>query len=303
MFKAYVLMIFVALFYSGNILVGKAINDLPPVTIAFFRLLFAFVFVAPFALRQAWATRYTFLSMKGPFLLMTLSGVTFFNTFIYGSLQFTTATNVAVLETLIPGLTVVLGALLINERLPKVAITGVILSIISAIYVVLGGHFFAMGDLQWNPGDLIMTGAIICWSAYSIMVKKYMSFFKPFAALAVMTGISVAVLFPIMLAEWAIVGIPSYSADSELWLGLIYLGLFPSLIALIFYNEAVAILGASKASVMLNLLPVFTMAGAFLWLGESITVHHIAGTAGVIFGVWLTTKRVNKNKKRDSEQV
>lgn len=303
MLKAYILMIFVAIFYSGNILVGKAINDLPPVTIAFFRLLLAFAFVAPFAIRQAWHSRHVFLSMKGPFLLMTLSGVTFFNTFIYGSLQFTTATNVAVLETVIPALTVVLGALLINERLPKIAIMGTILSIASAIYVVLGSQLFTMGTMQWNPGDFIMAGAIVCWSVYSIMVKKYMSFFKPFAALVVMTGVSVIVLLPVMLVEWAIIGVPSFSGGSEHWLGLVYLGLFPSLIALIFYNEAVGILGASRASVMLNLLPVFTMIGAFFWLGESITIHHIAGTAGVIFGVWLTTKKANINKIRDSEQV
>lgn len=291
MAKAYIFMIFVAMFYSGNILVGKAINDLPPITIAFFRLLLAFMIVAPFAYRQAYATRETFVKLKWPFLLMTLSGVTFFNTFIYGALQYTSATNVAVLETVIPALTVVLSIWLIKERLPPLALTGLVLSITAAMYVVVDGQILQLNQLNWNPGDLIMTGAIICWSVYSIMVKKYMTFFKPYAALFVMTGISVFVLFPLMLLEWSITGIPDLSFQFPLWSGLLYLGVFPSLIALLFYNEAVGILGASRASIMLNLLPVFTMAGAALWLGESITIHHIGGTIAVITGVWLTTTK------------
>lgn len=292
MAKAYLLMVFVAMFYSGNILVGKAINDLPPITIAFFRLLLAFLIVAPFAYRQAYLTRETFYKLKWPFLLMTLSGVTFFNTFIYGALQFTSATNVAVLETVIPALTVILSALLIKERLPRIAIIGVVLSISAAMYVVVDGQIFSLHQLDWNPGDLIMIGAIICWSVYSMMVKQYMAFFKPYAALFVMTGLSVIVLLPIMMIEWSITGIPDLTFQLPMYGGLLYLGLFPSLIALLFFNEAVGTLGASRASVMLNLLPIFTMAGAAIWLGEAITIHHITGTMFVIIGVWLTTKKV-----------
>src|SRR5699024_6993397 len=98
----YIFMIFVVLFYAGNILVGKAMNDLPPLTIAFFRLLIAFIIMIPFGIREAWTYRSTFLTYKNPFLLMTLTGITLFNTFIYGALSFTTATKVSVLESSIP---------------------------------------------------------------------------------------------------------------------------------------------------------------------------------------------------------
>ncbi|WP_368731129.1 EamA family transporter, partial [Pseudomonas sp. 2995-1] len=75
---------------------GKAINELPPFTIAFFRLLIAFIVVFPIGYLSAWKNRMTFWEYRKPFLIMTLVGVTFFNTFIYGALQFTTASNVAV---------------------------------------------------------------------------------------------------------------------------------------------------------------------------------------------------------------
>ena len=94
----YILMVLVAVFYAGNILVGKALNDLPPFTIAFFRVLIAFIALMPFGMKSAWRNRSVFLEYKKPLLIMTLTGVTFFNTFIYAALQHTTATNVSVLR-------------------------------------------------------------------------------------------------------------------------------------------------------------------------------------------------------------
>ncbi|MCE7793300.1 DMT family transporter [Salipaludibacillus sp. CUR1] len=289
MVTAYFLMILVVIFYAGNILVGKAINDLLPFTIAFFRLLIAFLIVLPFAWKKTWEQREIFIKYKKPFFWMTLSGVTFFNTFIYGSLQFTSSTNVAVLETLIPALTVVLSAYILKEKLYRIQWAGVMLSLLGAVWVVVDGSIFQLARMDWNPGDLIMTGAIICWSAYSIFVKKYMHLFPAFAALLVMTGLSLIVLLPFVAAEWMWAGVPQLF-EPDIVTGLIYLGIFPSFIALIFFNRAVGILGASKASVFLNFLPVATMLGAYMWLGETITIMQITGAAIVISGVLITTQ-------------
>ncbi|WP_233254242.1 DMT family transporter [Salipaludibacillus keqinensis] len=293
-------MILVVIFYSGNILVGKAINELPPFTIAFFRLLIAFMIVLPIAWKKTWINRGVFFEYKWPFLWMTLAGVTFFNTFIYGSLQFTTSSNVAVLETIIPALTVILSAFVLKERLLNVQWFGVILSVMGAIWVVVDGRLFQLASMDWNIGDGIMIGAIISWSVYSILVKMYMYRFPPFAALFVMTGISLLVLLPFVVGEWLIFGVPELF-QTDLITGLLYLGIFPSFVALILFNRAVDKLGASQSSVFLNLLPVFTMIGAYVWLGEEITTMHITGTAIVILGVTLTTQGGKFIKRKNTE--
>ncbi|PYZ95051.1 EamA family transporter [Salipaludibacillus keqinensis] len=300
MFYSYILMILVVIFYSGNILVGKAINELPPFTIAFFRLLIAFMIVLPIAWKKTWINRGVFFEYKWPFLWMTLAGVTFFNTFIYGSLQFTTSSNVAVLETIIPALTVILSAFVLKERLLNVQWFGVILSVMGAIWVVVDGRLFQLASMDWNIGDGIMIGAIISWSVYSILVKMYMYRFPPFAALFVMTGISLLVLLPFVVGEWLIFGVPELF-QTDLITGLLYLGIFPSFVALILFNRAVDKLGASQSSVFLNLLPVFTMIGAYVWLGEEITTMHITGTAIVILGVTLTTQGGKFIKRKNTE--
>ncbi|MCL7745568.1 DMT family transporter [Halalkalibacter alkaliphilus] len=295
----YILMILVVVMYSGNILVGKFINELSPFTIAFFRLLIAFVVLFPIGFHSAWKHRSTFLKYKKPLLLMTLTGVTFFNTFIYGALQFTTASNVAVLETVIPALTVVLSALLLKERLQGIQWSGVLISIIGAVWVVIDGKITNFLLMNWNVGDVLMIGAIICWAIYSIVVKQYIHLFPPFGSILVMTGISVFVLLPFVLIEWFITGLPVLAATPSYVMSLLFMGIFPSFIALIFFNRAVASLGASQASVFLNLLPVFTMLGAYLWLGESISVMQIIGALIVILGVMLTTQVSSMQSKNE----
>ncbi|MGP4076566.1 DMT family transporter [Halobacillus sp. K22] len=294
----YLLLIFVVLFYAGNILTGKAMNDLPPFTIAFFRLLVAFIFLLPIGIKSAWKARNTFREYKGPFLIMTLTGVTFFNTFIYGALQFTTASNVSVLETVIPVVTVVLSALIVKEKLPLIKWTGVALSFLGAVWVVMDGRLLELFSSSWNVGDVIMIGAISCWAIYSIVVKQYMHLFPAYGVLLVMTGMSVLILLPFVAVEWTIGSVPSLG-EVKYWIGFLYLGVFPSVIALVFYNRAVERLGASQASVFLNFLPVVTMIGAYVWLGETIKLPEIAGAFIVIAGVILTT-RAGTRKKRKS---
>lgn len=294
---SYILLIFVVIFYAGNILLGKSMNDLSPFTIAFFRLLIALIVLMPIGLRSAWKDRGVIKQYKWPFFIMTLTGVTFFNTFIYGSLQFTSATNVSVLECCIPAVTVVLSAIWIKEKLRKIQWIGVGLSFFGALWVVLDGRITELFSLGWNIGDLIMIGAIGCWAVYSIYVKEYMHLFKPFGFIFSMTALSVIILLPFMLAEWAWTGVPTLYKSEYVW-GFLYLGIFPSFFALIFYNRAVEQLGASQASIFLNFLPVATMIGAYFWLGETVTFASIVGAVLVIVGVLFTTQLKRRDKNR-----
>ncbi|MFC2948973.1 DMT family transporter [Virgibacillus sediminis] len=280
---------------------GKALNELPPITIAFFRLLVAVVVLLPLGLKGAWQYRGTFFAYRKPFLLMTVTGITFFNTFIYWALNYTTATKVSVLETAIPVVTVLLSAVILKEKLYGLQWIGVVLSFFGAVWVVLDGNVSVAGGMGWNAGDAIMLAAVVSWAVYSICVKQYMHHFPAYGALFVMSAVSLGVLFPLMLAEWMITGIPVFE-----WRqigGLLYLGIFPSFIALILYNHAVGELGPSRASVFLNFLPVVTMAGAYLWLGEEITSAQLAGAILVMMGVMLTSRAGSRRLNRKTRKV
>ncbi|MFD1707738.1 DMT family transporter [Siminovitchia sediminis] len=297
---AYILMIWVVIFYAGNILVGKAVNEVPPLTMSFFRLVIAFVLLLPIGVRSTWEHRNVFLKHKKPLMVMTLTGVCFFNVFLYAALNYTTATKVSVLEASIPAATVFLSAFLLKERLHKIQWAGVFLSLIGAVCVVTDGKWIMLFNGGWNVGDTLMIGAIVMWAVYSISVKKYMHLFPQYGAVMLMSGISVVVLFPAAALEWYFVSMPAW--NGQLITGLLYLGIFPSVVALIFYNRGVELLGPSKASVFLNFLPVATMIGAYLWLGEPITFMQLFGVGVVICGVMMTARSFGSSVSEKSKE-
>lgn len=287
--QAYLLCVLVVIFYAGNILTGRALNDLPPITIAFTRLVIAFLVLLPVGWRSAWLARRSFIEHGRPLLLMSATGVAAFTTLIYAALQFTSATNVSVLEAVIPAVTVALSVFVLRERLRPLQWIGVAVSLIGAVSVVMDGNILALGSVAWNKGDGIMAGAILCWAVYSVTVRRHMRHFPEFGALVVMTGLSILILSPLVVAEWVVVGEMPLESGPHWW-GLLYLGVFPSVVALAFYNRAVATLGASQASAFLNFLPVATMLGALAFLDEEISAAQIVGAALVMVGVFVTLR-------------
>lgn len=301
MVKAYLFLVITAIIYASNILVGKAINELPPNTIAFFRVFIAFLIMLPIGWKQAVRHRVVFQKEWKPLLALALTGVAFFNTFIYAALQYTSATNVSIMEASIPVVTIVFSMLFLKERLFGMQWLGVILSVVGAIWVITEGSWQVIRNLAFNIGDIIMIGAVLIWVFYSILVKYHMHKFPVYGSLLVMFIIANIVLFPIALIEWIVAGFPPVF-ETEHMLGLFYLGIFPSVIALILWNKGVEAVGPSQASIFLNFIPVFTIVGAVLFLDESVGLAQIVGAVVVIVGVLLTTRKEAKETREWTER-
>ncbi|UTR08811.1 DMT family transporter [Evansella sp. LMS18] len=291
--KPYFLLILTVILFSGNIVVGRAINELPPVTITFFRCLIAFLILLPLGYNSIRRNTKLYKTEWKTLTALGLTGAAFFNLLIYSALQFTSSTNVAIVETAIPAFTILLGILILKEKLASIQWAGVALSLFGAIWVITEGSLSVMGNLQFNQGDIIALGAVFVWSAYSILVKQHMWKFSAYGVVTAMTGIATVALFPLLVIEWFFTGFPPLF-NMNLAGGLLYLGIFPSVIALISWNKGVSELGPSKASVFLNFLPVFTMAMAAVFLNETISMHQILGAVLVISGVYLSTRKGKK---------
>ncbi|MBU8907580.1 DMT family transporter [Desertibacillus haloalkaliphilus] len=288
MVRAYLLLTITMVLFSGNILVGKAINDLPPVTITFIRCVIAFMILLPLSFYQL-KNNHTVLKKEWkPIVGQAMTGIVLFNVFLYSSLQYTTSTNVAIVEATTPVFTVLLAIFILKEQLHRLQYVGVFLSLLGAIWVITEGSWQALLAIQFNRGDLLVLIAVIAWAIYSLLVKQHGHKYPLYASLTVMIAIAIVVLFPFALYEWRD-GLISL-LEPTLILGLLYLGIFPSVIALLFWNKGVAAIGPSRASIFLNLLPVFTIVGAVVFLGETVTVIQLIGGVLVIGGVYLSTK-------------
>ena len=284
--RPHLFLLLVVMIFSGNILVGKALADLPPFTISLGRVAIALLVVLPLGWHQARREWPQFRRHWRPLLGLALTGVTFFNALIYASLKFTSPTNVAILESLIPVATLLASVLLLGERFRPRQWLGVAVSLAGAVVVITAGEGAALAPGGLNPGDLIMGLAVLVWVGYSLLIKRHMARFPRYGGLLVMLAIANLTLMPIALWEGAWQVVPRLSVAE--WAGLGYLGLFPSVVALLLYSSALGELGPTRAAIYLNLLPVFTMLGAWWWLGDPILAVQVVGSLVVIGGVWCT---------------
>lgn len=286
----YLLLLLAMMMFAGNLIVGKPVaRELPPFTLTLLRYIVAFLAVLPLGFKQ-WKYNQSLWKKEWKGLVsLTLSGLVLFNALVYLALRYTTSINAAIVESSTPIFALLLGFILLNERFKKIQLAGVALSLFGVFFVITKGSREIIATLSFNPGDIIMLAAMVTWSFYSIFIKKHTWKFPAYGGLLVMFGLAILFLVPLALFE-----LPQWSSidwSPAVFGGLVYLGVFPSLVALIAYNKAISEIGPSEASIYLNFIPVFTMIGAVAFLGENLTFVQIAGSILVISGVLITTRK------------
>ncbi len=293
--KAYILLILAAMFYAGNLIVGKPVTqEIPPIMLSFFRYLIAAIVILPIGYREWKNNKELWKKEWKAILALSITGLVLFNIFVYLALNYTTSINAGIVEASTPIFTLILTFLLFGERFSRKQMLGVFISLFGVFFVITKGSLEVITSLQFNSGDLIMLLAMITWSFYSIFIKQHTWKFPTYGALLVMVVVAIIIFIPLMTIE-----MNQFSTINWSWkviAGLIYLGVFPSLVALIAYNKGIEAIGPSRASVFLNLIPVFTMLGAVIFLGEQLTWIQLIGSFFVIFGVLITNRA--KLKKR-----
>lgn len=294
--RPFLLLTFTALFWAGNSIVGRAARDvMPPVALAFWRWVLALLVLLPFALpylRRDWIILRT--NWKWMLVLGAL-GIGTFNTLLYTGLQTTTAVNGLLLQSLQPALILTLGALVFAENVRLPQIIGICLSITGALMIVLRGDLLALIGLEFNSGDLIICTAVVVWSFYSVLLRKRPAV-HPLSFLAATFMIGIVVITPLYLAE---IGSGRLIENrSESWLAIGYVCLFPSLIAYLFFNRGVELLGSATAGLYLNIMPVIGALLAVTILGEPLRWFHFAGMGLIGAGIVSASRIGNQPKSR-----
>lgn len=284
----YLLLTLTTLFWSGNMVLGRAIrDDVPPLTLAFWRWVIALALTLPFALphlRTQWP-----LLKRGwkQIIILGLLGVGCYNTLAYVALQYTAATNAVLLNSFIPIATIALSWAFLKKHLHGVEWFGVLLSFIGVATIVCRGSLDTLAGLSLNVGDLWMLGAVLTWALYTIGLQWRPAGIHPMLMLAAFTIVGLFALVPAYAWELSQGKTINFSAGSLA--GIAYTGLFPGFLGYVFYNRAVGEVGASKASLFIHLMPVFGTMLSAIFLNEIPHAYHYAGIALIFAGIYLTT--------------
>lgn len=218
---------------------------------------------------------------------MALIGGLIFLVFVYAGFKRAPAAHGGILlPGMQPFLVTALAWLLMGSRPSRLRLFGLI-PIAAGVACVaapqlLGAH---SGPSTLN-GDLLLLGGSIAWATYSVLVKKWVVdawLLTRFVALA-----STLVYMPIYLL-WLPKGVDQVPMSMLLLQGL-YQGLGPTIIAMLLFLRAVAILGAERTGALVALVPVMAGLGAVPMLGEPLTGWLVAGLLLVSGGAFISAR-------------
>lgn len=283
--RPYLLLTLTTLFWAGNAIAGKlAAGIIPPFTLTFVRWTIVALIVFAIARPHLAAHRETIHS-HGLFLMfLGALGFSLFNFALYGALNFTTALNVSIEQAAFPSVIMLLMFVMYRERISMLQAVGVALTVVGIAVTVSQGSLERLMNLQFNIGDVIMVGGVVVYSLYSILLRH-----KPqlpwhiFMLMLALGGLLVA--FPLALWEVSRGILPEASWKVPALLA--YIVIFPSLLSQVFWVRGIELIGPNRASVFINLVPVFGSGLAVLIVGESFAAYHAAGIVFVIGGVML----------------
>jgi drug/metabolite transporter (DMT)-like permease len=254
----------------------------------FYRWLFAIAFMLPFALphvRRQWPlirARWRVL------LLLGVLGVGAQNALSYLALNYTTATNGVILNSFIPVMIIGLSWLLLRQRLARVQVVGVAVSLGGVVTILSHGSLAQLADFRLNVGDILVILSMLLWSLYTVCLRWRPTELHTLALLFVISCVGTLAVLPLYVWEAAL-GRPA-AWTWEALAALAYVGLFSSFLAYVFWNQGVAQVGANVAGLFVHLMPVFGTALAWLFLGERLQLFHIAGIALILSGIYATSR-------------
>lgn len=282
---AYLFLIFTALFWGGNAVAGKlAVGHVSPMLLTTLRWCLALIVLLAIGWRQ-FALDWPEVRRNLPLLIgLGTVGFSLFNILFYCALLFTSAINASIEQAGMPMIIFLANFLLFRLAVTWAQILGFVLSIAGIALTAGNGDLRRLLALDVNFGDALMLLAVLLYSFYSVALRfkpqiHWKSLMIALSAAAFVTSV------PFAIGEFV------YGAgivpDAQGWAVVAYTVLFPSIVSQVFYIRGVELIGANRAGLFINLVPIFGTLLSILILGEAFHAYHAIALALVLGGIWL----------------
>ncbi len=291
----YLLLILTTLFWSGNFVLSRGMHaDIPPLALSFWRWALALLIMWAFCYRSFMSQRDIIARQRKFIIIQGLLGVTGFNTLIYLAVQTTTAVNAVLINSCTPILIALCSLFINKEPLSIRQWLGILLSLTGVALIMTGGSITSLLQLEFNRGDLLVLGAGLVWALYSVNLKNYPQELHPFSYQIGIMVTGLLGILPLYLIELS--HGQQMAVNEPVLATIVYVAIFPSVLAFIFWNRAVRDIGANRAGSFIHLMPVFSSILAVIFLGESIETFHLQGIGLVFAGIFLATFRISPGR-------
>lgn len=286
--KAYLFLTIATLFWGGNAVAGKmAVGHVSPLLLTSLRWAVALAIILAVMLPQI---RRDWPQVRAHWkLLMGLGvvGFTLFNVLLYTALNFTTAINVSIEQAGIPVVIFLFNFLLFRIKASPAQILGFTVTLVGIITTATHGNITAIGSLSLNFGDLLMLGAVLSYAVYTIMLR-----WKPPVHWQTLIAASAfgALVSALPMLAWEIASGRTLAPDATGWAVILYTAIFPSLASQVLYVRGVELIGANRAGLFINAIPIFGTLLSLLFLGEALQTFHIVALLLVLAGIAIAER-------------
>lgn len=278
------LLIGMALIWGVNASVMKlAVTEMPPLVFNAARLGLASIALVVLAL----GVRETHLTRRDVAMLLVLGvlGTGLYQFFMIEGLARTRAGTTALILSSGPAFVALFGRLLGIERITRRGMIGIGLSMVGIAFVALTQPEALTRRATLLGSALVLIGCI-CWSLFAVLIKPYANRLdgRVVTAITIVGGtlpLSLLALPALDRTAWDELSLATWGA-------IVYAGLASMVIAYLFWNRGVRLLGPTRTAAFGNLQPIFALAAARVMLGEKPGVWQLVGAVGIIAGVLLT---------------
>ena len=290
-YLAYTLLVLASLCWSGNFIVGKfaTLFEIPPLTLNTFRWISVWLILIPFTYKEIY-NNLTYI--KKNLLAIAFMGVitiSTFNSVVYFALNYTQVINAVLVLAIIPAVTIVLSALMKVEKSNIFQIFGLILSIIGVGSIISNGDVQRIVSLSFNNGDLWMLVCVLSWALYSTLLKKNKFKLSQFSLIQIMVSVGVIFLIPQYFYEQSI-GL-ELNFNKAFFLILFYVVVFPAIVAYYCWQKGIEIIGPNRATMFIQLMPLFSAVMAIIIFKEKFELYHFVGATFIVSGIYLSNKK------------
>jgi drug/metabolite transporter (DMT)-like permease len=275
------LLMAMALWGSSFVALKYSFQEMHPLAVILGRMVVASLCFLPFF--RSFARMGLRRRHVGPILLMCLCEPCCYFLFESSALVFTSASQAAMITTMLPLMVALSAGLLLGEHVSSRTICGFVIASAGALWLSLGGHGTGQAP-QPLLGNFLEFMAMVCATGYTILMKRLSKELHPFFLTAIQAFTGALFFAPALL-------LPSVRAASLSASGLcavLYLGIVVSVGAYGLYNFGVSRIPASQASAFVNLIPVFSIVLGFLALDERLNFWQWMACALVFTGVLVS---------------
>ncbi len=281
------------MFWSGNFIVGKfaTLFEIPPLTLNVFRWILAWLILIPFTYKEIY-NNYSYI--KKNFLIIGFLGIitiSTFNSVVYVALNYTQVINAVLVLSAIPAVTIILSSFMKIDKTNHFQIFGLILSIIGVGSIISNGNIQKIISLSFNKGDLWMLVCVLTWSLYSTLIKKNKFNFSQFTLIQLMVSVGILFLIPQYFYEQSIGLEVNY--NKPFFLILFYVVIFPAIAAYYCWQKGVEIIGPNRATIFVQLMPLFSAVMAIIIFNEKFEIYHFVGATFIVSGIYLSNKKTH----------